>query len=232
MESKKIAWTSAGTITMIIALAIAIVMLLSITYALHITRFNAIANEPTVKARNIVLSSILKKPSLFDFVVFQNNTQPGSPLWMLRVCGIPGDTVEIRNGNLWVNNRRADSLLTLSHSYLIHSRDTLGMNISANAAVPILNADSVKTDSIMITYADKLVSLKPGLLHRYLLPETIPDSYIQKQFQQPWNIDHFGPIAVPEHAYFLLGDNRSNAMDSRYFGFVREKDFKGTALNF
>ena len=37
-------------------------------------------------------------------------------------------------------------------------------------------------------------------------------------------------IKIPEHHYFMLGDNRGNSQDSRYWGFVPKKDILGKAL--
>jgi len=40
--------------------------------------------------------------------------------------------------------------------------------------------------------------------------------------------DNFGPITVPENACFVLGDNRDQSYDSRFWGFVDNAKIKGT----
>ena len=42
--------------------------------------------------------------------------------------------------------------------------------------------------------------------------------------------ERFGPVTVPEDKYFVMGDNRDNSQDSRYWGFLPRSYVKGKAL--
>ena len=42
--------------------------------------------------------------------------------------------------------------------------------------------------------------------------------------------EQYGPVTVPEGHYFMMGDNRDNSEDSRYWGFLPQEYVKGRAL--
>ena len=128
--------------------------------------------------------------------------------------------------------------------HLLASKFSYGIKIPFTHTYIYKGEDPVKGDIIIFEYPNdpsvdyiKRIVGTPGdtieVRNKQLFRngEPVKESYIR--FTEPDRIqpvrDNFGPITVPESKYFVMGDNRDNSMDSRFWGLVDRSAIRAKA---
>ncbi len=119
-------------------------------------------------------------------------TSPVEDLILIkRVVALPGDTISMRDGQLWRNGR------AIAEPY-----------ITLHQVPPVIDAVTVER------------------MRRWQVPFLVgsrPDRY------QP-DLRTWGPLVVPPDSLMVLGDNRDESLDSRYYGFIPRGNLRGAPL--
>ncbi|MBL7879589.1 MAG: signal peptidase I [Chryseobacterium gambrini] len=178
--------------------------------------------EPNIKKNSFVFITNILPYEKFKLLVYnQNENEFGKGAYVHRLVGVAGDRIQIKNGELFVNNKFSDSALKLKHSYKIdraYLNDLMLKGASENEFYPM---DS----DYFITQLSKDELNDNFFYERFINPNS--DQEIVNIYHHSWNADNFGPVTVPQGKVFFLGDNRNASLDSRYIGFIDEKEITG-----
>ena len=143
-------------------------------------------------------------PQRGDVMVFRYPPKPSLD-YIKRVVGVPGDEVAYLNKKLTIN----------------------GKALSKVALPDFFDPDAMRyTKQFKESTGDR----KYDILNDDDRPAFIPgaDDF---QFKENCRYSSEGVVCkVPEGHYFMMGDNRDNSLDSRYWGFVPEENIVGKAF--
>ena len=133
-------------------------------------------------------------PARGDVVVFKAPAHFEED-WIKRVIGLPGDTVQMKAGQLWLNNVPVPKV-RIADAEVVISPNTPGCYSAQFIAKRADGADVCRYPRFT---------------------ETLPGGTSYEVLDMgPKDKDDTDPVIVPEGSVFLMGDNRDNSEDSRY----------------
>ncbi len=154
-------------------------------------------------------------PQRGDVVVFRY-PRDESVDYIKRVVGVPGDLIEYKNKRLTING--------LPFSYeqiaLIPETGKESQPSYMQNLAPIHLNESYPKSLGGVTHTIENDPSRPS----GIIPESFPMSE-----NCSYNFLGF-TCKVPEGKYFMMGDNRDNSLDSRYWGFVPDNNLVGKAI--
>ena len=144
------------------------------------------------------------KPQRGDVMVFRYPPKPSLD-YIKRVVGVPGDQVAYLNKSLTINGQAINK-----------------------ATLPDFFEEDVMR--YFKQFEEKLGNKPHRLLNDADRPAFVPgaDDFPFKQ-NCVYTVEGVS-CKVPEGMYFMMGDNRDNSLDSRYWGFVPDKNIVGKAF--
>jgi signal peptidase I len=240
----------------------------------------------------------LEKIARNDAVVFNYPMEADAPYnrpvdkrehYIKRCVAIPGDTLDIRGGDVYINGIKSPLPKHIQYQYYVSTNGTPFNPIAIDQlGIPPVNLGML-TPSLYYMFLTRQQSAAIGKMgnvteaKQFIMPRDMAaqqnDIFPKNSTLYPWSLDEYGPLMIPQKGqtaklnlrnlplydriitvyeghqlstseqggilidgqaadtytfkydyYFMMGDNRHNSLDSRYWGFVPEDHIVGKAL--
>ncbi|MGD1846768.1 MAG: signal peptidase I [Salibacteraceae bacterium] len=187
------------------------------------------ANEPGLHAGQWKLTFFWKTAQPGDFVVFKRQIDlfgPEEGVYVFRWCASAGDTVEMRAGDFYVNGVNQDLGKRLGATYLITQEQLqqLHQDSLLTKVYPAPSYGPEMRGKFTVDITRSYASSQDLEDNRFLQSNGTYEEKFFDDYPKEWGTDFFGPYVVPNHHIFVLGDNRSSALDSRLIGPIPQEE--------
>jgi signal peptidase I len=194
--------------------------------------------SPNIKIGDKLFGSSLITPKVNDVIsyyampaAYENSTE--EYLAVCRIVAKENDILEIKNGILYVNNIIEKDTLNLGYNFEVNKSFLNKITSNKNFEDRIYEL-SEKKINLNFSYNEliKLNILKQSKRILNSSPDLVNTCIFGNQYcDKEWSLDNFGPLKIPKDHYFLLGDNRSNSIDSRLRGFISKTKIIATIID-
>lgn len=224
MKERKYGWAALVIIPVLVLLLFGLLRYLNWIQFYKVPTTNM---EPTIKVGDIVYGSKLLKYERDAIVSYLAKPAPWEEtkteyVSIGRIVGLAGDRVQLKRGQLYVNETFVNDTLLRAYRFQIRSSD-LNCSLNEYDKKHKVFQSSDTSYELNFTYPELQNYGILAKCKRMFYEDTTATELVDvwnTDAHRKWTYDNFGPVTIPKDCFFILGDNRSNSVDSRQRGFI------------